>query len=152
MEELKRYQILALMICRELNANDDLLKSERRAFKILILTEPKKLKLAIEWYMATGEITAFRDKIRGELGLPRRNSTHKTLNCTQRTTRNSTQKTRNMCLSIEDSEAFLSLMFDSCDKLDVARAITSTKGSSILSAWTSPRKTTFFLMNCVPFK
>jgi len=40
----------------------------------MILTEPEKLKLAVELYMKTGEITSFRDKIRGELGLPRRNS------------------------------------------------------------------------------
>ena len=69
-----RLQIQALMICRELHANNDLLKSERNAFKIMILTEPEKLKLAVELYMRTGEITSFRDKIRGELGLPRRNS------------------------------------------------------------------------------
>ena len=132
-----RLQIQALMICRELNANNDLLKSERNAFKIMILTEPEKLKLAVECYMKTGEITAFRDKIRGELGLPRRNST---------------QKTRKSSLSIDNSEAFLSLMFDSYDKLDATRANTSNWESSLLSALTSPRKTTFSLMNSEPFQ
>ena len=60
------------MICRELKVNQLLLKGEREAIKMRILQEPGSVKLAVDSYLKTGEITSFRDRIRGELGLPRR--------------------------------------------------------------------------------
>ena len=38
----------------------------------MILTTPEKVKPAVDAFTRSNDITVFRDKIRGELGLPRR--------------------------------------------------------------------------------
>ena len=59
------------MICRELQANNLITIRERKTIKMKILQDPKRAKLAVDLYLKTGKITSFRDKICGEVGLPR---------------------------------------------------------------------------------
>ena len=71
-QQLHSLQVQALMICRELQINDLILKSERQAIKQMILTQPEKVRPAVEAYVVKEDITSFRDKARRELGLPTR--------------------------------------------------------------------------------
>ena len=59
------------MICRELHQKDLILKSERHAIKSMILDRPSKVIDAVDVYLRTQSIIQFREKVRGELGLPR---------------------------------------------------------------------------------